>query len=393
MNRRAGLDLIVIGGGVVGTTAALAAARDGLRVALVEAHPPQAWREDEPDLRVFAIAPDALAMFEDLGVGASIRAARAHAYRRMRVWDAAGGGELVFDADRLGQPCLGRIIENRLLVDRLWAACQAEANVELHCPARLQGVEQDDSGVRAQLDDGRELSARLLLGTDGGASRVRSLCGIDTDVHDYRQRGLVAYVGTERPHEDTAWQRFLPTGPLAFLPFSDGRCSIVWSLPTDEAERLLAVDEARFRQELARGFDARLGEITSVSVRAAFPLRRQLAKAYVHGRVLLAGDAAHVVHPLAGQGVNLGLRDVAALRRLWREAGERGVAFDTPHRLARWERERRSDVTVSALGFETINRVFSNDAMLPTFLRGHLLGLAGRLPPVVRGLWRRAAGV
>src|SRR5690606_9595558 len=164
---------------------------------LVEAHPPPAWRGDEPDLRVFAIAPDALAMFEDLGVGASIRAARAHAYRRMRVWDAAGGGALVFAADRLGQPCLGRTIEHRLLVDPPWAACQAEANVELHCPARLQGIGQDDSGVRAQLDDGRELRARLLLGTDGGASRVRSLCGIDADAHDYRQRGLVAYVGTE----------------------------------------------------------------------------------------------------------------------------------------------------------------------------------------------------
>ena len=393
MNRRGGHDLIVIGAGIVGAATALAAARDGLRVVLVEAREPAPWRADAPDLRVFAIAPDGLALFDDLGVGAAIRAARAQPYRRMRVWDAAGGGELDFDATALGRDALGHIIENDLMVDRLWAACRVQAGIEVACPATIESFVQDGEGVQATLSDGRVLSAKLLVGADGARSKVRELAGIAVDAHDYGQQGLVAFVTTERPHQDTAWQRFLVTGPLAFLPFADGRCSIVWTLPTDEAQRLRTCDEAGFLRELTRAFDARLGECTAVSARAAFPLRRQLAKSYVSGRVLLLGDAAHAVHPLAGQGVNLGLRDVAALRATWREAQSRGTAFDAGHRLARWERGRRSDATVSAHAFETINRTFSNDAMWPTLLRGHLLGLAGRIPPLSRALWRHAAGL
>jgi 2-octaprenyl-3-methyl-6-methoxy-1,4-benzoquinol hydroxylase len=393
VTRRSAFDLVVIGAGVVGSAAALAAARDGLRVALVEAQEPAPWRADAPDLRVYAFAPDNAALLADLGVWPAILAARAHGYRRMRVWDAAGGGELNFDADALGRDALGHIVENNLLVDRLWAACGREAGIQRICPAGLETIEQEDDAVVAVLADGQRLRARLLLGADGAGSRVRGLAGLDGDRHDYGQRGLVAYVGTERPHEDTAWQRFLPTGPLAFLPCADGRCSIVWTLPEDDAARLLAADETTFRRELTRAFDARLGEVTSVSERAAFPLRRQLARDYVAGRVALAGDAAHVVHPLAGQGVNLGLRDVAALRAAWRDAADRSTDFASPHRLARWARGRRSDNTIAARAFEAINRAFSNHAMLPTLLRGHALGLAGRMPPLTRALWKHAAGL
>lgn len=392
MNRRNGFDLVVIGAGVVGSAAALAAARDGLRVVLVEAHEPAAWRAEAPDLRVYAFAPDNAALLADLGVWPSVLAARAQAYRRMRVWDAAGGGELEFDADALGRDALGHIVEHGLLVDRLWNACGQNPGIQ-RVIGRLETIEQEDDAAIAVLQDGQRLRGRLLLGADGAASRVRELAGLESDRHDYGQRGLVAYVGTEQAHEATAWQRFLPTGPLAFLPCVDGRCSIVWTLPEDEANRLLAADEASFRRELTRAFDARLGEVISVSERVAFPLRRQLAKAYVAGRVALAGDAAHVVHPLAGQGVNLGLRDVAALRASWKQAGERGSDFATPHRLARWERGRRSDNAVAAHAFETINRAFSNDALLPTLLRGQVLGLAGRLPPLTRALWKHAAGL
>lgn len=393
MSRRGDADLIVVGAGVVGAATALMAAREGLRVLLVESREPAPWRAEAPDLRVYALAPDAFALLDALGVGASIRRARAHPYRRMRVWDAAAGGELEFDAARLGRDALGHIVENDLLVDRLWAACLAEPGVEHACPAAIEAIEQGAEGVRATLADGRVRSARLLVGADGARSKVRELAGIAVDAHDYRQQGLVAYVATEAPHGDTAWQRFLPTGPLAFLPCGDGRCSIVWTLPTDDALRLREAPEADFLRELTRAFDARLGECLSVSARACFPLRRQLARAYVAGRVLLAGDAAHAVHPLAGQGVNLGLRDVAALQDTWRDAARRGSAFDAPHRLARWERGRRSDATVSAHAFEAINRVFSNAALLPTLLRGPALGLAGRVTPLTRALWRHAAGL
>jgi 2-octaprenyl-3-methyl-6-methoxy-1,4-benzoquinol hydroxylase len=392
MSRRGPLDLVVIGAGVVGSAAALAAARDGLRVALVEAHAPPPWSADEPDLRVYAFAPDNQALLEDLGAWAGVRSARAHPYRSMRVWDAAGGGELDFNAESLGREGLGHIVEHSLLVDRLWAACGREPNIHRHCPDALESVEQDAEGVTAVLASGHRVRARLLLGADGAASAVRRLVGLPVDRHDYGQHGLVAYVGTELPHEDTAWQRFLPTGPLAFLPCGDGRCSIVWTLPDAEAERLLSADEVAFRRELTRAFDARLGEVVSVSARAAFPLRRQLAKAYVSGRVALVGDAAHAVHPLAGQGVNLGLRDVAALRALWRRAGS-GADIAAPHRLARWERERRSENAVAAYSFEAINRLFSNDALLPTLVRGPLLGLVGKAGPLGRFFARRAAGL
>ena len=393
MSRRDPFDLFVVGAGVVGAAAALAAARDGLRVALVEAHAPPAWNADAPDLRVYAFAPDNAALLADLGVWDDIRATRAMAYRRMRVWDAAGGGELCFDADAFGRPALGHIVEHALLVDRLWAACAGEARIHRYCPDKLESIEQQDDLAAVWLASGTVLHARLVLGADGAASKVRACAGLDAPAHDYGQRGLVAYVGTQRPHEDTAWQRFLPTGPLAFLPCADDRCSIVWSLPEAEAQRLLEADEESFRRELTRAFDARLGEVTSVSARAAFPLRRQLASAQVAGRVVLAGDAAHVVHPLAGQGVNLGLRDVAALRASWQQAQARGSDFASPHRLARWARMRRSENTLAAYSFETINRAFSNDALLPTLLRGHVLGLAGRIPPLTQLLWRRAAGI
>ena len=393
MNRRAPYDLVVVGAGIVGSAAALAAARDGLKVALVEAREPAHWQAGEPDLRVVAFAPDNAALLDELGVWTAVRKARAQPYRRMRVWDAAGGGELCFDADEIGRPALGHIIENTLLADRLWAACGREPGIHRHCPAKVEALAQDEHSAAVTLSDGSVLHGRLVLGADGAASGLRALAGLEAPLHDYGQRGLVAYVGTELPHEDTAWQRFLPTGPLAFLPFTDGRCSIVWTLPADEAQRLLEADEASFRRELTRAFDARLGEVVSVSARAAFPLRRQLASRYVAGRVALAGDAAHVVHPLAGQGVNLGLRDVAGLRDAWRKAQAAHADLGAPHRLARWERTRRSENTLAAYSFEAINRAFSNDAMLPTLLRGHALGLAGRLPPLTRLLWERAAGV
>ena len=392
MSRRAALDLVVVGAGVVGSAAALAAARDGLRVALVEAHAPPPWSAAEPDLRVYAFAPDNQALLDELGAWSSVRSARAHPYRRMRVWDAAGGGELDFNADALGRECLGHIVEHALLVDRLWAACGHEANLQRHCPDKLEAIEQDAEGVTAVLASGQRLRAKLLLGADGAASVVRGLVDLPVDRHDYGQRGLVAYVGTQLPHEDTAWQRFLPTGPLAFLPCGDGRSSIVWTLPDADAGRLLAADEATFRRELTRAFDARLGEVVSVSERAAFPLRRQLAKGYVAGRVALLGDAAHAVHPLAGQGVNLGLRDVAALRAQWRRAGT-AADIAAPHRLARWERGRRSENAVSAYSFDAINRLFSNAAMLPTLVRGPLLGMVGKAGPIGRFFARRAAGI
>lgn len=407
MNRRTrndrSTDVAIVGGGVVGAACALALAQQGLQVTLIEHAEPPAWSAASPDLRVYAFAPDNAALFASLGVWDAVVRGRVQPYRRMRVWDAAGGEELRFDADAFAVERLGWIVEHGLLQDRVWAALRA-SNVVLRCPARVVGLEQDDRGATLELDDGLRVEARIAIAADGGKSTLRDLAGIATRTEDYAQRGVVAYIATEHPHEDTAWQRFLPTGPLAFLPCApwpdvdvDGRapnvCSIVWTLPEDEAARVLALDDAHFAEELTRGFASRLGACRPLTPRVGFPLRRQLAEAYVAGRVLAMGDAAHVVHPLAGQGVNLGLRDVTALRDAVADAQARKVDWAAPHRLQRWARARRSDATASAQAFSLINRVFSNDALAPTLLRGHALGLAGKLAPLNRALWRHAAGV
>ena len=400
MSRRGRLDAVVAGGGVVGAAAALMLAREGLRVALVEPRRPARWQRGERDLRVFAFAPDNAALMEELDAWQRVVATRVQPYRRMRVWDAAGGRPLVFDADALGQPRLGWIVENAALVDALWQGL-AEAGVRMHCPAQVTGLEQDDAGVRVALDDGLVLEADIAIAADGGRSTLRALAGIKVDHHDYGQQGLVAFVASGQPHAAACWQRFLPGGPVALLPFNDdgsdavaGRLgSIVWTLPDEDAQRLLAVDAAVFERELAQAFGGELGDFELQSARAGFPLQRQLARTMRAGRVLVMGDAAHVMHPLAGQGVNLGVRDVAALRDAIRSARARGADPLGPRLLQRWARGRRSEAALNAHAMDAINRVYSNDAPVATLLRGHALGVAGALPPLSRALWRHAAGI
>lgn len=399
MSRRAGADAVVAGGGVVGAACALALARSGLEVVLVEGSAPAPWRPAHPDLRVYAFAADNAALLDALGAWEAVRAARVQPYRRMRVWDAGGGGELAFDADAFGRRELGWIVENGLLADRLWSALRG-AGVRVHCPARVVALEEAGDGdgaradcVRLQLDDGSRVQARIAIAADGAQSTLRELAGLQVQRHDYGQRGVVGYVATAHGHEDTAWQRFLPGGPLAFLPCADGASSIVWTLPDAEAARVLALGDDAFGRELTRAFDARLGEVRPLSPRAAFPLRRQLVESQVRGRVLVLGDAAHVVHPLAGQGVNLGLRDVAALRGMVDAARVAQGDWAAPARLARWARERRSENALAAYAFGGINRLYRSDNVAATLLRGPLLGLAGKLPGASHLLWKRASGL
>lgn len=388
---RHGPEVLVVGAGIVGAAIALGLARQGRRVTLVEPRPPHAWSsEDAPDLRVYAIAPGSRQLLEELGVWPAIAAARVQPYRAMQVWDAGGGRPLNLQASESGLAELGHIVEAGLIQWQLWQALQ-RAGVALHAPAEVLGLEIEDDEVVLELEHQR-LRTPLLIAADGARSALRAWAGIDTRGHDYGQSGLVAYIRTAEPHAETAWQRFLPGGPLAVLPCADGLSSIVWSLPLAEAERLQACPAEAFERALERAFDARLGAMRLASERALFPLRLQLAKRYRAGPVLLAGDAAHAVHPLAGQGVNLGLQDARELLALSSEAESRGHALHTPRLLDRYARRRQSENTLAAYGFDALNRLFSNDALLPTLLRGHALGLAGALPPLRRFWVQRASG-
>ena len=386
------LDVAVVGGGMVGAAAALALARAGFATALLEARAPAPWSSaQEVDLRVVGLAPSSIGLLDELGVWASIRASRSSPYAQMHVWDAESGAAIHFDAASEGRDLLGHIVENNLVQWRLWLALEA-AGVQRLCPADVKGFQAQDDRIQLDLADGRSIAARLLVAADGAGSPLRKLAGIETRGRDYAQRAVVAHVRTERPHQGTAWQRFLPDGPLALLPLADGRSSIVWSLPDDAAKRVLALDDASFLAELGVASDFRLGRIVDSTPRAAFPLKLQLARTYQAERFVLLGDAAHAVHPLAGQGVNLGLRDVVELRDTLLAAREAGRDIAAAHVLRRYARRRRSADTLDALGFDALARIYGWRATPLVAARGLGVRLVDRLSPLKRRLAEHAAG-
>lgn len=391
--RGASLDVAVVGGGMVGAATALTLARAGFDVALIDARVPAPWAaEDEVDLRVVGLAPSSIALLDDIGVWTSIRDARASAYERMEVWDAENGATIRFDAAEEGRDVLGFIVENNLVQASLWQALD-KAGVRCIVPAEVVACAVRDDRVQLELADGQAVTARLAVAADGANSPLRAMAGIGTHGRDYGQRGVVAHVETSLPHQRTAWQRFLPSGPLALLPLADGRSSIVWSLPEAEAIRVLALDDDAFRGELGIASDFRLGPIGNVTKRAAFPLRLKLADRYEAERMVLLGDAAHAVHPLAGQGVNLGLRDVVELRDTLVAAREAGRDIAAPHVLRRYARRRRSADGLDAWSFDALARIYAWQAPPLVAARGAGVRLIAALGPLKRRMARHAAGV
>ncbi|HXG29225.1 MAG TPA: UbiH/UbiF/VisC/COQ6 family ubiquinone biosynthesis hydroxylase [Nevskiales bacterium] len=384
-------DVAIVGAGMVGTPLAVALQRAGFDVALIEASPPAHYDpKSDYDLRVSALSAASQRLLERLGIWPVIAAGRISPYREMQVWDSRGAGVLHFDAAELGLPQLGHIVENSLIQHAAW---QALDRVSVYCPARLLALELGGDGYRLVFEGRDAIEAGLVVGADGAESRVRELAGIGCSGWSYAQQGIVCNVATEKPHRHTAWQRFLPTGPLAFLPLADGRCSIVWSADAAEAAALLALDDEAFRQRLAEAFGGELGEVTMVSRRAAFPLRMLHADRYVQSRLALVGDAAHVIHPLAGQGVNLGLLDVAALVEVLAQARREGRDIGELRVLQKYERWRRGDNLLMTAATDGLKRLFGSRNPLLAFARSRGLGMVNAITPLKNLLIRHAMGI
>jgi 2-octaprenylphenol hydroxylase len=395
-------DIIVIGGGMVGAACAALIAADrkleDLRIALVEAQGPGVPPpEDDIDLRVSAVSRASERILQRAGAWDHI--ALSSPYSEMVVWDMAGTprgkGCIDFSASEIGEPNLGYIIENRRMQWAVWEAERFRERVVV-LKAGLTDIALTDECARVTLDDGRSFSAALLIAADGAASTSRQLARIPLEGARYDQHAVVTHVATARPHQHTAWQRFLPKGPLAFLPLADGRSSIVWSTTPDHAEHLVACEPEQFERELCAASAQVLGTVKLTAPRVRFPLQWAHARQYCKPRFVLIGDAAHTVHPLAGQGVNLGLLDAAALVQTLsaaRAAGASAIELGELRVLRRYERWRKSENALALGLIDGLKHLFGNTGSILGSVRRSGLTLLDRMPIAKRFLILRALGV
>ncbi len=361
MSERDDFDAIVIGGGLVGAACALALRDSGLRLALVEAGPAPALPQDGSwDSRIYAISPGNAAFLSRLGAWQAMEAARVAPIEGMRVWGDDGVAELDFSAYETGVEALGYIVESRLMQAGLWACLQASPDITLLSGTRCAGLALKDDAARLTLADGRMLSARLVVGADGARSWTRTQAGLGVTTQDYRQLGVVANFATERPHGNIARQWFREDGILAWLPLPGNRMSMVWSTTAAQSNRLLAMVPDELASTVAQAGQGALGALQVLTPAAAFPLRLQNAESMVIPRLALAGDAAHLVHPLAGQGVNLGFHDAECLARILRERGPQSDVGDYGL-LRRYARARQLDIRAMQTLTDGLHALFGSD--------------------------------
>jgi 2-octaprenylphenol hydroxylase len=394
-------DVVVVGAGPIGlATAILIARQSGIpasRLAVFDRRIPDSLdraAELPIDLRVFALSRASERILRAADAWNDIAATRAEPYERMQVWHADvpphGGDALVFDAAEMGERDLGVIAENNVLQAALAGAAR-RAGIAL-VPGEIAGFAQERDMAVLQAGD-RQVRTRLVIGADGSSSRVRELAGIGATRTDYGQTAIVAMVGTARSHEHTAWQRFLGDGTLAFLPLKGSRSSIVWSLPTARAEKLLVATPEAFERELERDFDGALGKVQLVSERLKFPLWRLSAGSYVTSRVALVGDAAHVVHPLAGQGANLGLLDAASLADVLAEGVKMREDPGAERILRRYERWRRSENDLMSGAIDVFDRLLARGTGRIAELAQRGMPWVGRSTLAKRVFMERAMGL
>lgn len=373
-------DVIIVGAGMVGSALACALGSSGISVAIIEAQQLNTdWPDQVDDIhgydpRVSALTVASQNFLQDIGVWAGISQQRISAYSHMHVWDAEGTGSIDFSAEEINQPALGHIIENRITATALLRVIEQHNNLQLISPAKLASLalheaDSANSFYRLSLDDGRELQAPLVVAADGANSYIRRLAEFEMREWDYGHDAIVATVETEQNHQQTAWQRFLPEGPLAFLPLAtrdgDGKhfCSIVWSAIPSYADNLMALDDEAFALALGNAFENKLGAVNVVSRRFSFPLRQRHAVDYIKPGLALVGDAAHTIHPLAGQGVNLGLMDVQALSEELLRAQQRQLSFGSLAVLERYQRRRKAANLSMMAGMEGFKRLFAESSL------------------------------
>jgi len=362
-------DIVVSGAGMVGACAALALARQGFKIGLVE--PAELAREPldtdaEYDLRVSAISPTSQAILSKLGVWQSLDRQRLGFYEQMSIWHENGEARIDFDCVEIAREHLGVIVENRQIVHALHHACENEQNIEWFSGEKIVALNENSAqALSLQLSSGINIGGDLLIAAEGRGSASRDLAGIEIMTGDYQQRAIVANVSTSQAHRSTAWQRFLSTGPLAFLPLANGQSSIVWSCDDALAADMIEADDDAFCTALGEAMEFQLGDVLSVSQRLSFPLGWHSSHQWLKNRVLLIGDAAHGVHPLAGQGVNLGFSDVDLLCQ---KIGDLDHPWQVK-KLRQYERQRKSETALATHSFSALKWIYGIDRWPLTGLR------------------------
>ena len=388
-------DVIVGGGGMVGLTLALALAQGGLDVVVADPVPPDKALDAAFDGRVSALAYSSVRMLQVLGVWPDI-APDAQPIHDILVTDAALGRpaapfSLHFDHREIGEP-MGHIAENRHIRRALFAALEKAKNIRLRAPSALVDLEADAGGITATLSGGNALRAKLAVAADGRDSPMREKMGLPVIAWSYPQWGIVATVHHEQPHDGTAYEHFLPSGPFAILPMTGNRSSLVWTEREDIAPAMLELSQDDFDSEIAKRFGAHLGATHADGPRWSYPLRFHLARSYVKPRVALAGDSAHGIHPIAGQGLNLGFKDAAALAEVTMDAARVGLDIGGLDVLRRYERWRRFDSLTLAVSTDALNRLFSNDIAPLRITRDVGMGIVDGIGPLRRFFMRHAGG-